>query len=65
MGEQGKKKGGKEKGGKKGKSQKSSDADDKSKTATRSVNVLDQAAMENALNICHNVQVRMERLQYM
>ena len=55
------KKGGKKEGGKKAKGGKSGgygDGDDKGKGgAVRSVNILDKAAMENAQNICHNVQV--------
>ncbi len=50
-----KKKVGKEKTAKKAKTAKSDWNDEKAKTAA--VNVLDAAAMENAHNICHNVQV--------
>lgn len=55
-----KKKEKKEKGGKKGKSQKSgsNQNDDKGKGSSKVVNVLDEAAMFNAINICHNVPVR-------
>ena len=51
--------GSKEKSAKKGKSAKSGavgKGDDGAKTSTRTVNILDPAAMENAHNICHNVQ---------
>ena len=48
----------KEKTVKKSKNPKSSSdsGEDKSKTASKTVNILDEAAMENAYNICHNVQ---------
>ncbi len=45
------------KSGKKGKSSKSGDGDDKGKAGgSKAVDILDAAAMENAHNICHNVQ---------
>ncbi len=47
-------------GGKKSKSKSSRAhgdwADDKNKAGGRAVDILDEAAMENAVNICHNVQ---------
>ncbi len=50
-----KKKAAKEKTAKKTKAAKSDWNDEKTKTAA--IDVLDTAAMENAHNICHNVQV--------
>ncbi|TRY79975.1 hypothetical protein TCAL_07543 [Tigriopus californicus] len=42
---------------KKVKSSKSSDiGEDKAKSSQHQVDILDKAAMENAFNICHNVQ---------
>ena len=48
----------KEKTGKKSKGTKSGQesGEDKAKTTAKNVNILDDAAMENAYNICHNVQ---------
>lgn len=45
-------------GGKKTKSSKGGGDrfDDPSKTSSKAVDILDEAAMENAYNICHNVQ---------
>ncbi len=43
-------------GGKKGKGGKGAVVDDAAAGKGRTVSVLDEAAMENAYNICHNVQ---------
>ena len=53
-----KKKGGKDKGQKKAKTPKAGADrfDDASKASSKNVDILDDSAMENAYNICHNVQ---------